>query len=197
MKVTIQNGFPPELAPQAAALYFAAFEGKIGGILGRDGRGLRFIESVIDPGHAISAVSADGKALLGIAGFKTSKGATVGGELADLATIYGWFGAIWRGLILSLLERDLEDDVLLMDGIAVSQAARGQGIGTKLLNAIFAEAERREKKRIRLDVIDTNPRARALYERLGFIKIGTEHLGPLKILFGFSSSARMERAVSA
>ena len=177
-------------------MYFAAFEGKIGGILGRDGRGLRFIESVIDPGHAISAVSADGKALLGIAGFKTSRGTMVGGELSDLAAVYGWFGALWRGVILSLLERDLEDDVLLMDGIAVSEAARGQGIGTKLLNAIFAEAERRDKKRIRLDVIDTNPRARALYERLGFIQTDTEHLGPLRYLFGFSSAARMERAVA-
>ncbi|WP_075996030.1 GNAT family N-acetyltransferase [Salaquimonas pukyongi] len=195
MQIKLQNGFPPALKPDAAALYFAAFEGKIGGILGRDGRGVRFIERVIDPGHAISAVSRDGNTLYGIAGFKTSEGALVGGELSDLAAIHGWFGALWRGLILSLLERDLEDDVLLMDGIAVSQAARGQGVGTKLLQAIFKEAESRGKKRIRLDVIDTNPRARALYERLGFVKTGSEHLGPLKFLFGFSSSARMERPV--
>jgi len=193
--IKIQSGFPPHLKRQAAELYFAAFEGKIGGILGRDGRGVRFVERVINPDHAISAVSDDGAVLLGIAGFKTSQGALVGGELSDLAAIYDWFGAIWRAIPLSLLERSLEDDVLLMDGIAVADGQRGKGIGTKLLNAIFKEAAVRKKTRIRLDVIDTNPKAKALYERLGFIALETEELGPLRHLFGFRSATKMERLV--
>jgi len=190
--VIIRAGFAPHLRPQAAALYFHAFDTKIGGLLGRDGRGIRFIERVIDPDHAIAAVNADESRLLGIAGFKTSEGSLVGGNLSDLAAIYSWFGALWRAVPLSLLERDLEDDVLLMDGIAVADGQRGKGIGTQLLDAVLAEATTRRKKRIRLDVIDTNPRARALYERVGFKTIGTERLGPLRFLFGFSSSEKME-----
>ncbi len=189
---TIRPGFPPTLTREAAELYFAAFEGKIGGILGRDGRGVRFIESVIDPAHAICAVNSEQTRLLGIAGFKTAEGSMVGGELSDLAAVYGWLGALWRALPLSLLERELEDDVLLMDGIAVAGDQRGKGIGTKLLDAILAEAKKRGKKRVRLDVINTNPRAKALYAKVGFVETGTEKLGPFKYLFGFSSATKME-----
>jgi ribosomal protein S18 acetylase RimI-like enzyme len=191
-ELEIRSGFSPFLSRQAAELYFAAFEGKIGGVLGRDGRGARFIEKVIDPNHAISAVNDDETRLLGIAGFKTAEGSMVGGELSNLSSVYGLFGALWRALPLSLLERKLEDDVLLMDGIAVAAGQRGKGVGTKLLAAILAEAKSRGKRRIRLDVIDTNPRARALYEKVGFVETGTEQLGPLKHLFGFSSATKME-----
>ncbi len=194
-EIKIINGFPSHLKRQAATLYFSAFEGKIGGILGRDGRGVDFITSVIDPDHAIAAVNLDETELLGIAGFKTSEGSLVGGVLSDLAAIYGWFGALWRAIPLSLLERELEIDALLMDGIAVTENARGMGIGTKLLNAIFEEARKRKKTEIRLDVIDSNPRAKALYERMGFVDQGTETLGPLKYLFGFSSATKMKRTV--
>lgn len=191
----IQKGFPSHLRRAAAELYFAAFEGKIGGILSRDGRGVAFIESVIDPDHAICALDETGAQLLGIAGFKTSSGSLVGGELSDLAKIYGWLGALWRGLILSVLERELEDHVLLMDGIAVAEGQRSKGIGTKLLDAVFADAKAQGKTEIRLDVIDTNPKAKALYERMGFVEIGKESLGPLKYIFGFSNSTKMVRVV--
>ncbi len=50
---------------------------------------------------------------------------------------------------------------------------------------------------VRLDVIDTNSRARALYERQGFVAGKTQHLGPLRYLFGFSSSAMMQYSVTA
>ncbi|MEP2452775.1 MAG: N-acetyltransferase, partial [Nitratireductor sp.] len=129
----IVAGFPETLRGQAAALYFEAFSGKIGGVLGRDGRGERFVASVIDPAFAISAVSGDGATLLGIAGFKTKDGAMVGGGLAEMAAVYGWVGAVWRGVLLSALERDLADGQLLMDGIAVAPQARGLGIGSALL----------------------------------------------------------------
>ena len=50
--------------------------------------------------------------------------------------------------------------------------------------------------RVRLDVIDTNPRARALYERNGFQAIETDEFGPFEHLFGFSSATRMEKQLS-
>lgn len=193
---TIRSGFPEALRREAADIYFDAFVGKIGGVLGRDGRGERFIRSVMDPDFAIAAVSADGKRLLGIAGFKTADGAMVGGSLSDLASIYGWLGAIWRGLVLSVLERDLKPGQLLMDGIAVAEEARGQGIGGRLLDAVVAEAESRGMSEVRLDVIDTNPRARALYERKGFAAGAVEHTGPFFAVFGFKSATCMVRALA-
>lgn len=194
---TIRRGFPEHLRAPAAKLYFEAFSGKLGGLLGRDGRGVRFFERVLDPDFALAAVTADEKKLLGIAGFKTEEGAMTGGDLSDLAAIYGWFGTLWRTPILMLLERDRTDGQLLMDGIAVVPEARGMGVGSALLEAIIAEAAQRQLEGVRLDVIDTNPRARALYERFGFVAQSTEQLGPFRHVFGFVSATRMVLDVPA
>ena len=78
-----------------------------------------------------------------------------------------------------------------MDGIFVSNRARGKGVGTALLDAVCAEAKARGYSEVRLDVIDTNPRARALYERQGFVATDTQHLGLLRHVFGFKSSETM------
>ena len=73
----------------------------------------------------------------------------------------------------------------------MAQAARGQGVGSALLKAIIAEARRRGYHHVRLDVIDTNSRARALYERIGFVASDTHQLGPLRHVFGFRATTTM------
>ena len=78
-----------------------------------------------------------------------------------------------------------------MDGICVDAAARGQGVGTRLLNAVKSEAAKRDLGHVRLDVIDTNPKARALYERQGFVAQGTQDIGPLRHVFGFRRATQM------
>lgn len=192
---TIERGFPADQRETVATLYWRAFSGKLGFLMGPDAKGVAFFKRVLNPDFALTAVS-DGK-VLGVAGFKTSDGALAGGGFKDLAAIFGWFGASWRGLLLDLLDRELTEGSLLMDGICVEEEARGQGVGGALLLAIKAEASTRGLQDVRLDVIDTNPRARLLYERQGFVAGETEHLGPLKFLFGFSSSVTMRYAVPA
>lgn len=178
---------------EAAALFLDAFGDKLGAILGRGQRATGLLCDIIDPEFAISAVQED--RLLGVAGFKTDQGAFVGGELTDIQRHFGWFGGLWRGLALSVLERDVEPGCLLMDGIFVSAAARGQGVGTALLDAIADVARADGLKEVRLDVIDTNPRARALYERRGFVAGATSQMGPLRHVFGFKSATTMRLLV--
>lgn len=191
----IIHGIPSDQIDTAAALYWQAFGGKLGRLMRPDDKALRFFAQVIVPEFAISAVDTDGK-LLGLAGFKTDAGGLVAGGLADLARVYGWPGALWRGPLLALLERELEPGVLQMDGICVSAQARGQGVGTALLAAIKAKAAQRGDRVVRLDVIDTNPRAEALYRREGFAPVSRESLGPFRWLFGFGSALRMEYPVA-
>lgn len=100
--------------------------------LGPQHQALAFVERVLDARHAIQVVSEEGE-LLGVAGFKTSKGALVDGSFRDLVAIYGSLGASWRAVMLSMLERRGDDRTLVMDGIFVASNARGQGIGTTLL----------------------------------------------------------------
>lgn len=191
----IRRGFSEEHRKRAALLFWQAFSGKLGKFLGPDERALSFFESVLNPEFSLSAVAPDGR-LLGIAGFKTSEGALADGKLKDTAAVYGWFGGLWRGLLLECLARDLEPDTLLMDGIFVSEEARGQGVGSVLLEAICAEARSRDLKKVRLDVIDTNPRAKALYERSGFVARSKKETGVFAGLFGFNYSTEMVRTVS-
>ncbi len=187
----IELGIPDNQIEVACKLYWAAFGAKLGKVMGPARKGLDFVERVIRPDHAITALDEEGR-LLGVAGFKTYEGALVGGTFRDLWAVYG-VSALWRAAALQLLERDIENKRFLMDGIFVSDDARGRGVGTALLHALFDEARRRGYVEIRLDVIDTNPRAKALYEREGFQSIDTSELGPLKHLFGFSSATTMVR----
>ncbi|AMM85226.1 hypothetical protein AZF01_13350 [Martelella sp. AD-3] len=193
--ICIMSGFPPFLRKEAAALYLDAFGDKLGIVLGRDGRAAAFIAAVLEPEFAVSAVSADGTRLLGIAGYKTGKGAMVGGGMRDLAAVYGWPGALWRAPLSLLFERENRNGQLLMDGIAVRDDARGRGIGTRLLTAVCEKASVLGCTSVRLDVIDTNPRARALYARNGFVATKDEDLGLLRHVFGFSKVSRMERTL--
>ena len=48
-----------------------------------------------------------------------------------------------------------------------------------------------------LDVIDTNPAARQLFERLGFVATSTAKFGYLQWLLGFGAATTMEYAVHA
>nr|WP_254445096.1 GNAT family N-acetyltransferase [Ruegeria arenilitoris] len=175
-------------------MFWQAFSGKLSRVMGPDARGLTFFERALNPDFALVARDADGR-MLGLAGYKTRDGGLTQGGLADLARVYGWFGALWRGVILSVLERDLKPGVFQMDGICVATEARGQGVGTLLLGAIKDEAQRLGMHEVHLDVINTNPRARTLYEREGFQAIGQDYTGPFKHLFGFSSATKMRWVV--
>jgi ribosomal protein S18 acetylase RimI-like enzyme len=190
MRVTLQTGLPPNLRDAAAALYWQAFGGKLGVVMGPDPKALQFLARVLRADHAIVALDQDGQ-LVGLAGFKTPAGSFAGGEAADVAAVYGLFGAAWRLPLLWLLGNDIDNDRFLLDGICVAKSQRGRGIGSALMRAIDAEAVARGYAHVRLDVIDSNWRAKALYERLGFAVEKTESIGLLRHIFGFRSAITM------
>lgn len=192
--IKIQNGLKDGDQTRAAMLYWQAFGGKLGRVMAPEPKALAFVTRVLDPRFALAAY--DGSRLLGIAGFKTAEGSFVGGDFGDLRAIYGLGGALLRGLGLMMLNRDVDNERFLMDGICVAPEARGRGVGTALLSAICDEAQTRGYDQVRLDVINSNPRARALYEREGFAPTATEHLGPARWLFGFDSATTMVRTLA-
>ncbi|MEN9409914.1 MAG: hypothetical protein RL216_1888 [Pseudomonadota bacterium] len=190
--VTIHSGLPEHLRPEAALLYWQAFGGKLGRVLGPEPRALRYLARVLRAENCLTAYDAQGR-LIGLAGFRTSEGTFAGGTRADLFAIYGPVGGRWRAALLRLLNNDVESDRFLLDGLCVSPAARGQGVGTALLEAIAAEGRARGFATLRLDVVDNNTRARALYERMGFTIARTAGIGPLRHVFGFTAAHTMIR----
>jgi ribosomal protein S18 acetylase RimI-like enzyme len=191
----IEKGLAPGQRAAAAALYWQAFGGKLGGVMGPEPRALRFLERVISPGHAIIAVNEAGD-LVGLAGYKTPAGSFAGGQRGDLSQAYGVIGGAWRAWILQRLSNEIDNDRFLIDGISVRSGMRGQGIGGGLLAALCNEARARGYDYIRLEVIDTNWRARALYERAGFVAVKSEPIGWLRFVFGFTTSITMVKPLS-
>ncbi len=189
-QIVIEPGFRPEHRQLVAAGYWEAFSRKLRWPMGPEDKALAFLQGNLDPTHAISAVSTAGN-FLGVAGFKTPDGALVGGDWDALCQTYGRLSGTLRGLLLSALERDTAPDTLLMDGIFVHPAARSNGVGSLLLDAIERHAAAQNLSQVRLDVIDQNPRARALYIRQGFVDAGETTTGPLKHIFGFENVTKM------
>lgn len=190
----IIHGLPEHLRHDAARLYWQAFGTKLGRVMGPEKLALAYLAATIRPDHAIVALSPDGM-LLGLAGFKTHAGAFADGGFRDLRRCYGLAGAAWRAAALWCLSREVDNARFLIDGICVDPGARGRGFGTALIGAVAMLAAARGYAEMRLDVIDTNIRARALYERLGFRATAVHRLGPLRHLFGFDASVTMVRAV--
>ena len=191
---TITAGFTNEERPQVARLYWQAFRGKLGRVMAPEDKALAFLGAIMKPDFALTARDIDGR-LLGLAGFKTEKGSLTDAGFRDLARHYGLLSSLWRGMVLAGLERDLTPDTLLMDGICVDPSARGLGVGTALLAQIEATAREKGLSRVRLDVIDSNPRARALYDRLGYIAQDEMRTGPFRAILGFETATRMEKVL--
>lgn len=189
----LQHGIPAHLIPQAAALYWQAFGGKLGRVMGPEARALRFLQRVIRPDHAYVVI--DGDQLLGLAGFKSPEGSFAGGDWADMRAIYGLSGILWRAPLMGLLSRDVDNEHFLLDGICVAANARSRGIGSALLAAIEDEARQRGYGSVRLDVVNTNLRARDLYQRLGYTATNTDNIGLLRHVFRFDSAITMIKSV--
>lgn len=190
--ITLRIGLPTGFDDAAAALYWQAFGAKLGTLLGPDARGCAFFAATLNPDAVIAAF--DGDKLLGIAAFQEGgRGFSTAGA-GDLFHHYG-LGALWRMPLLALLERQSDTDTLQMDGICVADGARGQGVGTALFDALFDLARDRGYRRITLDVIDSNPRAKALYQRLGFQATGRAGTSFLRPILGFRHATRMVRAL--
>ena len=188
--VSIQLGVAKNHIDGATELYCQALQEKITPFLGPPERAAPFLASGLVADRAFVALAAG--EVVGIAGFKLAGRDLFRPSLGSFFREYGLSAPLRLGA-LALLERKEEPDCLLMDGLAVAKSARGQGIGTRLLASIEAHAISLGKRSIRLDVIDTNPAARRLYERLGFVAEKTEDVGPLRVVLPFRQVTEMRK----
>ena len=188
--VEIRLGVDERHRVAAAGLYLRALHEKLAPFLGAGACAERLLRESLCADRMIVALR-HGR-LLGVAGFDHEGRGAFMPDFASMWRIFGFSGPL-RLLGMALLERGKSPDVLLMDGLAVVEQARGQGIGSLLLQAVEDHARALGKQAVRLDVIDTNPGARRLYERLGYRAVRTRRLGALKWLFAFSAATEMRK----
>lgn len=190
--VQILQGIPEGMRSTAVELYDDAFGGKFAVAISSKEQRLALLADSLNLAFAFGMIQND--RLVGLAGYKTHEGSFTDGMTYNaLLKHAGVVRGNWAALVFSLYERSLSSGELLMDGIVVDPAARGQGIGTQLLNTLTSFANSDGYETVRLDVIDTNPNARRMYERNGFTATRTEHFGYLRWLLGFGASTTLVR----
>lgn len=99
---------------------------------------------------------------------------------------------IFHGLqIEGLIKLPKKNEVALAH-LAIKPEYQGKGLGTELINALMQTVENRTDKTFVLDVSEENPRAKKLYERLGFVTT-KEMKSNLKNNFSYvANHSRME-----
>ncbi|OOF23261.1 molybdopterin-guanine dinucleotide biosynthesis protein MobC [Salinivibrio proteolyticus] len=195
MEIAIRQGWPLEQAQNVAELYEQAFGMKFARVIPNQAVRVAVLSQCFVPDFSFAAMQ-NGK-VVGLAGFQTQTGAlTQGMDAKQLIDSLGPIKGIWACAILALFERKAAHNELVMDGIAVDSAIRGQGIGSQLLDAIMDYAQAHGFESVRLDVIDSNPRARKLYQAKGFVATKEERFPHLKWLVGFSGATTMVKALN-
>ena len=195
MQIDYLDYLPDDFKISAIRLYFNALKEKLEPILGSDARAQEALASNIATDKCLVAIC-NGK-LVGIMGIQTNKRGFVNPNLKTMVRIYGNFGGILRMGGLAILHHTIGTDELYVDGVAVASEMRGKGIGSHLFELLEQAVLKKRIKTISLEVIDTNPRAKALYERLGFVVVKTKTLWPLDLFvrFPFRSATLMVKTI--
>jgi hypothetical protein len=112
MGLTIYSGLHAHLRAPAARLYWEAFGGKLGRVLGPDAKALAYFERVIRTDHCLAALDETGT-LVGLAGFKTPSGSFAGGSWADLTGLRAVGRALAGHRALRRLGNEVDNDRFL------------------------------------------------------------------------------------
>lgn len=199
--VVIERGLPDELREQAVGLFEDAFGSKMGTAIRDRQQRMAFMARAFRARNVV--VARRGDRLLGMAGL-SSRGEPYRGGVLDVSwdprpyvDLLGWAGATWAVWGLRLGSHSPATDEIYVDGIAVTPEARGRGVGTRLLAEVADLARCNGKRFVRLDVIDTNPRAQALYERIGYRVTRIQSFRWKRRWTGFGAMISMELPVAA
>lgn len=73
--------------------------------------------------------------------------------------------------VIGFLDLEIRNDCIDLQNIEIDPTYQGRGLGTEIVRRVLVDAKNHSIP-VRLQVLKVNPRARALYERLGFVQIG-------------------------
>jgi GNAT superfamily N-acetyltransferase len=178
---------------RAAELCYEAFRRKFAPILGPPERGMAILERDLNPELVIAALAGD--QLVGLAGLEYGGGCFFNPRWSTFAREFGPLRGLLRCLVFLPFARHRRAGDVTVGALAVDAAMRGRGVGSRLMAAVFDWARERGFQTVSLEVVDTNPQAQRLYERLGFVPIRTERLPRLFRRVGFSAVTMMVREV--
>ncbi len=191
--IRLLDHLPCDRAEDAAALYLSALSDKLIPVFGTGARARQALAAGFNRAMCISALEQD--RLVGILGMQIASAGFMAVRLAGMRQYYGVAGSLWRLALLALLHHTPSADAVHIDGLAVAPAYRRRGIGSRLVAAMETWAAGQGFTVVSLEVVDTNPQAQYLYQRLGFEAIREQTVWPFGTLFRCNSSTVMVKSL--
>jgi len=198
-EITITSTLSKRQQRDVAEIFFSSFGRKFSSLwlfTQNEGKAVEVLCQSIDFKRGLYAIK--DIEVMGFIGLETIGNNYTKLKFSILSKAFGFFGGLWRylGYLVSrAFHGKTSKDEMHIDPIAVSEKARGLGVGTRLLDASFALAKSLGKKKMILEVVDTNPEARKLYERKGFVVTKIENTGFFTNRAGFRKVIHMKKVI--
>jgi ribosomal protein S18 acetylase RimI-like enzyme len=192
--IEIKLGIPEELRHQAAIVCYEGFRAQMELLVGSQQKGIVLLEQSLDLELALMALQ-QGR-LVGFVGLQYENRPFFRFERSHFTQELGFLRGLLVYLLFNLFATQILRQEMFINVIVVDASVRGNGIGTSLMQAVFEIAQQNQFHAVVLDVIDTNPDARRLYERLGFKPVRMRKYGYLRNLIGSSAVTTMRKDVN-
>ncbi|MCL5073128.1 MAG: GNAT family N-acetyltransferase [Actinobacteria bacterium] len=151
---------------RAIEIFYDAFERKIRALIKSKEKAISIYSNSLKNDHVFYALL-NGN-IVGLIGLHYKNKTFLDLKYGDIRKYFNPLRSYFIYRICKLASPKIKDDVLRIDSIAVDKSIRSQGIGTLLINKVFEFAKNEGFKEVILEVVNTNPKAKALYERIGF-----------------------------
>lgn len=160
-----------------------------------------FVDGSGEFGHRVHVVAIVDGAVAGV-GAGYSGATALAFTLAAARQIMGQYGLlagagiIARGLAVErVVPPPMAKDLFYVGHLGIAPELRSHGIGGQLIDHLLRQGRAAGYTRVALDVSCANPRAQALYERIGF-RVTAEHPSRLRNAWGIvPDHRRMEMAL--
>ncbi len=185
-EIIITNEVNIEQLEQALEIFYYSFEQKIRPLIHPKEKAIRLYSLAINQNRVYYALK--NKKAVGIIGLQYDNMDFISYGFDIIRKHFSFFRSLYLYLMLNIMKMRLEEDTIRVDSIAVADQYRGEGIGTMLINKAIKIAKDRGYKEMILEVVNTNPRAKKLYESMGFRQKKHMKFYFLTRSFGFSSA---------
>lgn len=150
-------------------MYNDAFASKYITLLENNDTVIRVLRRAYNIDSGIAMLSEDNQ-LMGVLSYKEEGKIMFDLSFSSFVKELGWVIGLQKLLMFWLIfDRKTRKDELYVDRIVVSPEYRSMGVGKQLLDEMEIYASSKGYQYIGLDVIDENPRALSLYEKIGFV----------------------------
>ena len=193
MDLEISFGVPMKQRRRVATIIHTTFESKLHRIIGFD----QFSSLVVE--HLRNdriLVAWDKGVIVGVGGLKFEGKDFL--EITNSQLLRALHYNVVRFTLLGLMFYDSVDQKeLLLDVLAVSHERRSRGIGTQIIQYVINFAHSQGFDKVKLSVVDTNERAKQLYQRLGFQVSKIQRIPfPWNRIYGINSASEMTYRLS-